>query len=179
MSPQMTVILVNIIGGAIVVGGYAFGIGNFPEHRNSLWGGVSTSWRQAIVVSMLIAAAGYLMFCYMAVFRDGATHFGSGWLLGNHSITILTAVFLLSAACWMPFLLTYIISGSNLWWILTVLVLWITAFALIILCLVVANYDGVAFSTTEKIVALAGLSAITFHCLVMDAILWVVFFHKT
>ena len=118
---------------------------------------------------MLIAAIGYLMFCYMAVFKDGATHFSHDWLLGNHSITILAAIFLLSAACWMPFLLTYIISGSNFWWILTVVVLWITALSLILLCLGVATYDGSDFSSTEKIVALAGLAAI----------LWVIFFHKT
>ena len=179
MSPQVTFILVNMIGGILVLGGYAIGIGNFPEHRNSLWGGVSTSWRQAIVVSMLIAAVGYLMFCYMAVFKDGATHFSHDWLLGDHSVTILTAIFLISAACWMPFLLTYIISGTNFWWILTVVALWITALSLILLCLVVATYNGNDISSTEKILALVGLTAITFHCLVMDAILWVVFFHKT
>ena len=179
MSPQLTFVLVNIIGGVIVLGGYWIGIGNFPEHRNSLWGGINATWRQTIILSMLIAAVGYLTFCYFAVFKDGATHFGNEWLLGNHSVSILAAVFLISAACWIPFLLNYIIAGNSIWWALTVVVLWITALSLIALCLIVACYTGSDFSTIEKSLSLVGLAAITFHCLVMDAILWVLLFHKS
>ena len=71
MSASNVFFLVNLIGGIAVLGGYAYYLAVNPEHRAFLWGGVPGEWQPYIVVSMFVAAAGYLWFFAYIVFSSG------------------------------------------------------------------------------------------------------------
>ena len=178
MSPQISFFIVNVIGGIAVLGSYAMGIGFFPEYRDDLWGGVQGRWKTALTVSMLLAATGYITFCYFALTRDSGYFFGSGVFLGEYFVPVITAVFLLTAALWMPATITYMHTNDQIWWFITVGLLWATAVSLVILTATVSLSESASISYIEKMVSMAGLLLITAHCLFMDAVTWVQLFHR-
>lgn len=178
-NPQALFIAVNLIGGVLVLGSYAIGLGFFPEHRNDLWGGVQGTWRMTFLISMFLATAGYLIFCYFVVFKDGAQLWGVDSILGPHSISLITVVFLVSASIWMPTTISYLHTGNAAWWFLTVGALWTTAISLLTLTTMVSFSNVEPIAVLTRVSCTAGLFLITAHCLVMDALIWVLLFHKS
>ena len=167
--------LVNVIGGVMVVGGYAIFLYLFPAQRESLWGGIEGGWRVVFTVSMLLAAGGYITFFYLIVSKLGVPSFAAGipsFLTGPNTMIFLCALFLAGASVWMPSTIAFIRSHDTFWWIVAAGSLWVTALSLI---LMIVNLYGaeVTGSLIHKYLALAGLIYIWFHCLVLDAIVWI------
>ena len=162
--------LVNLVGGIAVLGSYCAGLYLYPDQRTALWGGVVGNWKTLFTTSMFFAATGYIVFCYTMTISDGANESS---FLGKYTFIILAAAFLFSASVWMPATLQYLDTKNEIWWVVSVTSLWITAACLT--CM------GLAFNFTEfpnvnlfqNSVALTGMICITFHCLVFDAIIWV------
>ena len=178
MSTKIILSLVNVVGGAAVLGGYALYLGAYPEHRNTLWGGVQGNLRTIFTLSMILAAAGYLVFCYVTIFQGGSVTFGKHSFMGVNTLVILAITFLGSAAIWMPSLFAYIRSGEATWWLACVASLWVTALSLLIMTNVTAISPVDGISEMSKYAAVAGLAYISFHCLILDAIIWVVLFNR-
>tara|TARA_A100001037_G_C15109675_1_gene618308 strand:+ start:1031 stop:1567 length:537 start_codon:yes stop_codon:yes gene_type:complete len=178
VNAQTIFLIVNLIGGAAVLGSYAFGLGYFPEYRNELWGGIYGIWRNVLVTSMLLSGAAYLTFCYFIIFRADIDAYGIHFILGPQTITLLTALFLLSATLWMPSAILYMHTENNIWWIFTVGALWITALSLLSLTGMYAFSANGSIPVFDRIICTVSLSIITLHCLVIDAIIWVWAFHK-
>ena len=179
MSTKIILALVNVFGGVAVLGSYAWCLANYPEHRDALWGGIQGSLRGTFTISMFLAAAGYLAFCYVNLFVGETMAFGQDSLImGFNPIVILTVVFLSSSTLWMPSLIAYMRSGESAWWILCVTSLWITALSLSVMTGVAALSVAHGISQASKYAALAGLAYITFHSLFLDAIIWVTLFKK-
>jgi hypothetical protein len=164
---------VNIVGGILVLGGYALGLSMYPEYNEALWGGVQGTLRNIFTISMLPAAIGYLTFCYITMFKNGAEAINRNSIIGQHPASVLSAIFLASAAVWMPTLIAYIHTGESYWWILSVSSLWITGLSLLTLTIITSNTSTSEMSQVSKNAAVIGLAYITFHCLVIDAIVWV------
>ena len=170
MTTTSIFFLVNLVGGLAVLGSYCVGLYLYPDQRTALWGGVVGNWKTLFTTSMFFAAAGYLAFCYTMTISDGANESS---FFGKYTFIILAAVFLFSASVWMPATLQYLDTKNEIWWIVSVTSLWITAASLT--CM------GLAFNFTEfpnvnlfqNSVTLIGIIWITFHCLVFDAIIWV------
>ena len=162
--------LVNLVGGIAVLGSYCAGLYLYPDQRTALWGGVVGNWKTLFTTSMFFAATGYIVFCYTMTISDGANESS---FLGKYTFIILAAAFLFSASVWMPATLQYLDTKNEIWWVVSVTSLWITAACLT--CM------GLAFNFTEfpnvnlfqNSVTLTGMICITFHCLVFDAIIWV------
>ena len=108
MATQYAFALVNVLGGLFVLGSYIWGLSSYPEHRETLWGGISGAWRVVFFASMLLAAVGYLAFGYYEFFRSGARAYQETGILGPYMLSIISAVFLLAATVWMPSTLAYI-----------------------------------------------------------------------
>ena len=174
MTNVLVFFIVNLVGGIAVLGSYVVGLYIYPDFRNALWGGVAGSWKSLFTVSMFFAALGYLIFCYSMTISGAAD---KSSFLGGHTFSILAAFFLFSASIWMPATLKYLATDDNLWWILSVISLWITAASLCLLTVSfgLSNYDGIG--TLQFSLTLVGIIWITFHCLVFDAIIWVAKFH--
>ncbi|MDP6586699.1 MAG: hypothetical protein QF535_18735, partial [Anaerolineales bacterium] len=128
--------------------------------------------RNIFTISMLPAAVCYLTFCYVVMFKNGSEAINRSSVLGQHPVSVLSAIFLASAAVWMPSLIAYIHTSENYWWVLSVSSLWVTALSLLALTIIAATTSTSEISQVSKNAAVIGLAYITFHCLVIDAIVW-------
>ena len=90
----------------------------------------------------------------------------------------MVVIFLASAALWMPSTIYYLKTQNTIWWIISIASLWVTALALLTLIYITASTGSDSVGIGTKYLAIAGLSSITFHCLVFDAIIWTALFHK-
>ena len=100
-------------------------------------------------------------------------------LAKNHialnTIVTLCTLFLISASTWMPAALQFIKKGADFWWMITVGSLWITSLAVIgifITLIVQPNCKQLKM----RLFAILGVGYLGFHCLVLDAIIWVIKF---
>lgn len=178
MTHSQIFTLINGLGGAAVIGSYAVVLIAYPETKEYLWGGIGGVWRSIFTGSMIVAGSGYLMFVSMVLFGSGAEFFDRGNIMGTHTLSFLCAIFLGSATVWMPSTVAYINTQLLVWWIVAVSVLWITALSLIAMGIVVATTSADETNLC-KFLALSGLLYISFHCLVLDAVVWVSKFPKT
>ena len=62
------ILVATLVLGPLVLVSYAYGISH-AEDRMALWGGIPSSWQTYIVPFMFVAAAGYLMFWWIALFQ--------------------------------------------------------------------------------------------------------------
>ena len=178
MSATITFLIVNIVGGSAVLGGYLICLYLLlPDQRETLWGSVQGLWKPVFVVSMLIAAAGYLAFSYVILFKSNPMEFSSRFLDTKHAVSIICMIVLISAATWMPATITYLKTSNSIWWIISVTSLWITVISLFAATTVVMAFPLAIPSAFYRMLAISGISYITFHCLVFDAIIWVSKFH--
>ena len=177
MPATATFLFVNIIGGLAVLGGYIICLYCFPAQREMLWGNVQGDMRYAFIISMLLATAGYLAFAYGILLESDPSEFLSRVLDTKQGISILCMIFLLSAASWMPATIAYLKTSNSLWWIISVTSLWVTAISLFAATIIVISSPLAIPSTFHRILTISGISVITFHCLVFDAIIWVYRFH--
>ena len=169
--------MVNIIGGIIVLGGYAFTLVSNPETRNDLWGGIPESWKPLYTLSMFTSAFGYLYATYYCAFKGGLD---AQFFWGKYKASIMTifiAIFLFSSSFWIHSTFSYIDSPTQNQWLLIQVELYATAFALILFTLGLASAKGVENKLNHKI-AVIGSALITFHCLILDAIIWTSKFPK-
>ena len=61
-TEQVILLIINILGGAAVIGSYVFGLKGQSGGANVLWGGVPNSLRPVYTVSMILSALGF--FCF-------------------------------------------------------------------------------------------------------------------
>jgi len=174
MSTTNIFLLINLTGGIAVLASYFIGLRSSPDLAEGLWGGVTGNLRMFFTLSMLFAALGYLAFCYFFVFAGlGLALSDSGLAFGSLS---LVAIFLISAAIWMPASIQYLNTTNSLWWFLSVIVLWTTALALLALTIIVGIFTPDSLESSVKYISVVGLGWISFHCLVLDACIWVALF---
>ena len=70
MRIQTQFLIINIIGGIAVLGGYVIALVNHPDTRSELWGGVPENLRFWITSFMFISAFGYCLAMYYLIFQD-------------------------------------------------------------------------------------------------------------
>ena len=170
-------IIQNILLGISGLGSYVLCLSLDPEESDNLWGGITNEFANIFIMSMFISTIGYLSFLYVITFK--LKLFESG--ISNIVISKLIyscGIFLGSAVTWMPLTITYLKTDQVLWWIFTIISLWIVALALSNMVRLLISIRVENYLTSFKKFAVIGLSYITFHCLVFDAILWVLLFHS-
>ena len=171
MRIQTQFLLINIIGGILVLGGYVIALINHPETRNELWGGVPENLRPWITTFMFISAFGYCFAMYYLIFDEGL-ELSFFWEKFDYQIImILLIVFLLTAALWIHTAFSYISTGSKILWNFVQLELLLTGISIFFITLGLASATGVK-NTSFHFYSVFGLSVISFHCLILDAYLW-------
>lgn len=165
------ILIINIVGGALVLGGYAWGLITHPETRAELWGGIPESWKAYYTISMFLAAAGYLIFFYYIVFAEGKTIKPFNGTFDLNFFTLLFACFLILAAAWMPSTFYVLENGNSYWWILVQFSLWGVALSVLLLTFGLITAENISNPSMHKW-AVIGSAYVSFHCLVMDAWLW-------
>jgi hypothetical protein len=175
-SMKMLMLLINITGGTAVLGSYLQGILAHPHAAETLWGGVPQSIRPFYTAGMFLAAAGYFAFTYFILFLLDPRQVRISQRFGFSVFNALYAAILLPSALWMP--LTFLaVEQSNLG------LLWVVR---IVLVMVGLASLGLLFSLLKVVprkpvwahhLAIAGSAAFCVQTVLLDAIVWVAYFH--
>ena len=93
MRIQNQLIIINIIGGLFVLGGYVYALINNPTNRMQLWGGVPENYRSWIVGMMFVSAFGYCYAMKFLLLDDGIPFKFFFGLMGERFILITQIIF--------------------------------------------------------------------------------------
>jgi hypothetical protein len=172
-SAQKWLLALNVAGGCLVLGSYAYGILTHDSPSDKLWGATSAAIRPWYGVSMLLAALGYFAFLYHLLFAvDPAAAVPPG---GFSILLLVFALILIPSAFWMALTFHHAEHPGPWTWSAVRGVLALTALGSIalVVCLVWMRPMPV---TTSWILALVGAAVFAFHTAVLDALLWPVLY---
>jgi hypothetical protein len=174
-ASQKWLLVINVVGGILVLGSYVIGIRAHEAAGDKLWGGTPASIRPWYALSMLLAAAGYLAVLFHLLFRaDPASVSLPG---GFWSFMVIFALILLPSSLWMSLTFSYAAHPSPLTWWAVRTVLFLAAIGSLALVAALLLIRPVT-PTTSWILALIGASAFAFHLTMLDGVLWPVLFRR-
>lgn len=176
-SQQIILLIINIIGGILVIGSYVLGLRTQAGGANVLWGGVPDSTRTLYTVSMLISAVGYFAFIYFVNFRlvpDDVTIAGR---FGYNLFYIIFILMLLPSALWMPLTNVYANNGGTGTWVAIRIVLFVVGLASVALVWALLTLQT-KLPAVPYWLAVAGSVYFAFHTLVLDAVIWAYLFKQ-
>jgi hypothetical protein len=170
-TQQIILLVINVVGGAAVIGSYIFGLNAQAGGANILWGGVPANIRPLYFVSMILSALGYFAFFYFILFRLVP---GEVMIAGRFGFSLFYAIFLgilIPSAFWMPLTNVYVGNQSMGVWIGIRTVLALVGIASIALVWALLSLQtkvpGIAYW-----LAVAGSAYFAFHTAILDAIVW-------
>ena len=174
-TQQIIFLVINIIGGAAVIGSYVFGLNAQSGGANILWGGVPQNIRPVYGVSMILSALGYFAFLYFILFRLVP---GEVLIAGRFGFPLFYAIFLvilIPSALWMPLANVYIgnPSAGILLGVRAVLaIVGLASIALVwALLSLQTKVPGISYW-----LAVAGSGYFAFHTAILDGIVWAALF---
>jgi hypothetical protein len=174
-TQQIVLLVINIIGGAAVIGSYILGLSTQTEGANVLWGGVPENIRPLYGISMILSALGYFAFLYFILFRLTPAEVSIAGLFGFSLFYVIFILILLPSAFWMPLTNAYVGNPTTgMWvWIRTVLaIVGLASIALVwALLSLQTKVPGIAYW-----LAVAGSGYFAFHTAILDAIVWAALF---
>jgi hypothetical protein len=173
---HVTLLWLNVLGGAAVLGSYAWGLAGHPESRGALWGGVPESLRSLYTASMLLAAAGYFAFGFFVLFRLDPDRVSVG-RFGFGLFHALYALILIPSALWLPLTFEMLAAPSAALWLAIRAVLALVALGSLGLVAALA-FAAPAESPLARGVALAGALAFSFQTALLDALVWPAYFPR-
>jgi hypothetical protein len=176
MHPKKRVLLIlNIVGGAAVLGSYAWGLSTQPNAADALWGGVPQVLRRISTANMLAAALGYFAFTLFILFSLDANKTRVFGRFGYGVFNPLYAAILVPSALWMPITLATLASPGGL-------LVWVVRFILVIIGLasigLLRALWGLEMRQPAWLHRLAVIGCV-FFCLqtaVLDAVVWSAYF---
>jgi hypothetical protein len=171
MDPEKIILLlINVVGGAAVLGSYVLGLRGKQGGADALWGGVPAKVRPVYTVSMFLSAVGYLAVLYYLFFgltADEVVIAGSGFALFFPIFLLI----LIPSALWMPLTNAYVADPRTRVWIAIRTVLFVVAFASVALAWALFALEGGEHGVARWF-AIVGSCYFAFHTLILDAILW-------
>ena len=176
MGPTAALVLVNLIGGTAVLASYVWGVWQFDEPATALWGDAPAIVRSSALVTMLLAALGYLWMVWGHLLWQ--SEFSSIRLRGYDAAWLIVAIdatILLLSTLWMPLTVAAIQRQSQMLRYAVFGVLWAVAVATMILVWAVARSESSAPLWSHRL-AIAGSLAFALQTVILDAIVWVMGF---
>ena len=174
-TQHIILLIINIIGGAAVIGSYIFGLSAQSGGTNILWGGVPSNIRPVYTVSMILSALGYFAFLYYIFFRLDPAQTS---IVGISGFTLFYVIFLLiliPSALWMPLTNVYVGNPSTGIWIWVRTVLALVGLASIALVLALITLQGKVPGASYWL-AVIGSGYFAFHTAILDAVIWAALF---
>ncbi len=173
-TQQIILLVINIIGGAAVIGSYIFGLNVQSGGASVLWGGVPANIRPVYTVSMILSALGYFAFLYYILFRLNPSEVTIANTFGFSLFFAIFILILLPSALWMPLTNFYVNTPSTGTWVIVRIILalvGIGSIALVWALLYLQAREGVAYW-----LAVAGSGYFAFHTAILDAVIWAALF---
>ncbi len=175
-TQQITLFIINAVGGAAVLGSYIWGFRNTPNAGDAFWGGVPAWLRPIFTVSMVLSALGYFAFLYFVLFRIAPVETQIANKFGFSLFHVIFLGILVPSALWMPLTSAMIANpGTGLWIaVRTVLILTGLFSCLLVWALLSLQPRDSSFVFW---LAVAGSAYFAFHTAVLDMLLWPYLFH--
>jgi hypothetical protein len=174
-AKKWLLLLINIVGGTAVLGSYVYGFRSSPDAAGLLWGGVPEGIRPLYTTSMFLAAAGYFAFTtFILQLRTAETRVSSQFGFGIFNV--LYAAILIPSALWMPLTLLTVEPSALAWLWLVRIVLAVVGMASLGLLFALLNVKPRRPAWLQRIAVLGSL-LFCFQTVILDAIVWVVYFH--
>lgn len=173
---QKIFLLINIIGGILVLGSYYFGLKG-GKGADALWGGTPLNIRNIYAISMLISAVGYIVFFSYIYINLGTKTFVDLPYLGEKTFLVLFALLLGASALWMPLTNLMVSNPNTTIWISIRAVLAIVGISSVLICASLLSLNPKP-TGTFYIATLIGISWFSIHTGLLDAILWPYFWSK-
>ena len=174
-TEQVILLIINILGGAAVIGSYVLGLKGQSGGANVLWGAVPNSLRPVYTVSMILSALGFFAFIYFILFRLVPGEVLIGGRFGFSLFYAIFLVILVASAFWMPLTNAYVGNPSTGMWIGIRTVLALVGLGSIALMLALLTLQtkvpGISYW-----LAVAGSAYFAFHTAILDAIVWAALF---
>jgi len=172
---QIILLIINIVGGAAVIGSYIFGLNTQIGGANALWGGVPGNVRPIYGISMILSALGYFAFIYYILFQLVPDEVSIAGKFGFSLFYAIFLVILIASAFWMPLTNMYVGNPSVGIWIGVRIVLALVGLASIGLILALLNLQGKTPGVFYWL-AVGGSAYFAFHTAILDAIVWAALF---
>ena len=174
-TQQIILLIINIIGGAAVIGSYIFGLNAQAGGANALWGNVPDNIRPIYGISMILAALGYFAFIYFILLRLTPSEVLIGERFGYGLFFAIFLVILIPSALWMPLTNLYVSNPGTGIWIAVRTVLALVGLASIMLFWALLSLQtkipGISYW-----LAVVGSGYFALHTAVLDAIIWAALF---
>ena len=174
-TPYIVLLVINIIGGAAVIGSYIYGLNAQSGGADILWGGVPASIRPIYTVSMALSALAYFAILYYIFFRLEPDEISIAGISGFTLFYVVFLLILVPSAFWMPLTNAYVDNPSTTLWVLVRTVLAIVGLASIALLWAFLALDGKVYGVSYWL-AVAGSAYFAFHTAILDAIIWAALF---
>ncbi len=167
---RLILLLINILGGGVVVRSYFLGIEGGTSGA-ILWGGVPESVRPVYYASMIISAVGYLAILYFLLVRALPDETIISGRFGYSLFYPIFLFILIPSAFWMPLANLYASEPTPGVWIAIRVVLAVVGLAAIALTWALLalrpRNRGVSYWA-----AVVGAGYFAFHTFILDAIVW-------
>jgi hypothetical protein len=174
-SARRSLLWLNLLGGAAVLGSYAHGLASNPLTRGALWGGVPDALRPLYTANMLLAAAGYFAFSAFVFFRLDPTRTRVAGGFGFGAFRALYALILLPSALWLPLTFEMLEAPSAALWLAIRSVLALVGLGSLGLLAAVASAAPHDAPRARRL-ALAGCAFFSLQTAVLDALVWPAYF---
>ena len=172
---KKSLVLINVLGGLVVLGSYALGFLTYPNAGELLWGGVPLTLRPLYTISMFLAAGGYFAFSiYILHLNPGETRIYTqpGYRVFN---ALFTGI-LIPSALWLPLTVLAIGQSSQFLVWLVRLDLAVVAFASFGLLVALLKVQPRKTLWLHRL-AILGCMLFFFQTVILDAIVWAINFH--
>ncbi len=173
---QKIFLIINIIGGILVLGSYYLGLRG-GKGVDALWGGTPANIKGIYTASMLVCAVSYFIFFSYIFSNLGSGTFSNIKILGDKIFLILFALILIASAFWMPLTNIMISNPSPVVWIgirVVLVIVGLASCAVFLSLLTISPRPGGIW----YFASLLGMFWFTFHTLILDALLWPYFWSK-
>jgi hypothetical protein len=174
-SQHIILLIINVIGGAAVIGSYIFGLNAQSGGANILWGGVPANIRPIYTVSMILSALGYFAFLYYIFFRLEPAQISIAGVTGFTLFYVIFIFMLIPSAFWMPLTNIYVGNPSPGMWFLIRTVLFVVGLASLALFVALLTLQGRVPGVSHWL-AVVGSGYFAFHTAILDAIIWAALF---
>ena len=167
-------VAINLVGGLAVLSSYLFCFILYPTYSRSLWGSASDKVITFFVISMVLAAAGYVWFTFYLLKGNKLEDSNFGTLFGVKIINLLYLMVLTCSTIWMPASISFSMSENIFVELIIRLILWTVGLSSlgILIYIYNINIDDGKSSFLSHMFALLGTMVFTIHTLILDAVIW-------
>lgn len=170
-TKQIIFIVVNLVGGFLVLLSYAYTLKAGSQGQTALWGGIPQTSRGLYTLSMLLATISFFIFNFFILLKVDPKEA----MLGNFSayciFTLFYILILLPSAAWTPLTLLFIQGQKPALWILIRIILFLVALGalgvLITLLFLQPKQSGLFYWS-----AVAGITIFFLHTFILDSLIW-------